>query len=367
MQNILTELPTTKNVYIMGDFNINLHNLKSQTDQEFEELLISSGYSPLISVATHEKPKCTPTCLDNILSNNFDNIIFSGTLSSLISHHRSIFQFSNISILNSTDDCDIDKFTMYYDYSIKNMGKLCESLGPKLSDVKEDDFSDFVNIFQNCVDETCKLETPKTSKRNRNVNPWITQGLIKSINKKQKLYKAWKKSISHKNKEGNLEMYTKYKECRKIVSNLIKREKKNYYANEFKKHSGNSKKTWEVINKLRGKSMKHKMSSFVIGNDRIMCRRIIANKFNDYFVNLAGKMNFDAFDDKIKAGTFPSFETFLNEQCNSSLFLEDCSEAEILEIINELSQNKASDIPILLIKQTSHIISPICQIYIIII
>ena len=75
-------------------------------------------------------------------------------------------------------------------------------------------------------------------------------------------------------------------------------------------------------------------------------------------MNLAGKMNFNAFDDKIKAGTFPSFETFLNKKCNSSMFLDDCSEAEILEIIKELSQNKASDIPILLIKQTTHIISP---------
>ena len=357
-QTILTGLPTTKNVYIMGDFNINLHNLKSQSDQEFEELLISSGYSPLISVATHEKPKCTPTCIDNILSNNFDNIIFSGTVSSLISHHRSIFQFSKVTILNNAEKCDVDKFTMYYDYSTKNMGKLCEILGPKLSSIKENDFSDFFDTFQNCVDETCKLETPKISKRNRTVNPWITQGLVNSIHKKHKLYKTWKKSISNKNKEGDLEMYSKYKEYRKIASNLIKHAKKNYYGNEFKKHSGNSKKTWEIINKLRGKSIKHKMSSFVIGDERIMCRRIIANKFNDYFVNLAGKMNFNAFDDKIKAGTFPSFEMFLNKHCNSSMFLDDCNEAEILEIINELSQNKASDIPILLIKQTSHIISP---------
>ena len=104
--------------------------------------------------------------------------------------------------------------------------------------------------------------------------------------------------------------------------------------------------------------MKHKISSLVIDNDRIICRRIMANKFNEYFVNIAGKMNCDAFDDKIECGALPSFELFLNKRCNSSMFLSDCSEDEISEVIKELQTNKSSDIPTLLIKHTSHIIAP---------
>ena len=45
------------------------------------------------------------------------------------------------------------------------------------------------------------------------------------------------------------------------------------------------------------------------------------------------------------------------------IFLEDCSPQEILDIISELDNNKASDIPIRIIKKSSHIISPILSKY----
>ena len=54
-----------------------------------------------------------------------------------------------------------------------------------------------------------------------------------------------------------------------------------------------------------------------------------------------------------------SFGDYMSKPCESSLFMEDCDSDEVMEIINELSSHKASDIPILLIKTTSQIISPL--------
>ena len=52
---ILTEL-TDCDAYILGDFNINLHNIQSVSHQNFEELVITSGFTPLISISTHQQP-----------------------------------------------------------------------------------------------------------------------------------------------------------------------------------------------------------------------------------------------------------------------------------------------------------------------
>ena len=48
------------------------------------------------------------------------------------------------------------------------------------------DFDDFLNIYNAEIEKKFKLDQPKISKRNWQVNPWITDGLITSINKKGK-------------------------------------------------------------------------------------------------------------------------------------------------------------------------------------
>lgn len=55
-ERIIEQLPS-KNVYINGDFNINLHKIDNSCVQ-FENTFISHGYAPLISLATHERPQC---------------------------------------------------------------------------------------------------------------------------------------------------------------------------------------------------------------------------------------------------------------------------------------------------------------------
>ena len=51
------------------------------------------------------------------------------------------------------------------------------------------------------------------------------------------------------------------------------------------------RKTWSLINDLRGKGKTPPKSSFMIGGERINFWRIIANKFSEYFVSLASNLN----------------------------------------------------------------------------
>ena len=94
----------------------------------------------------------------------------------------------------------------------------------------------------------------------------------------------------------------------------------------------------------------------------------IANKFNDYFCNLASNMNSAAFSNNIGDGIpvsgLPSFENFLTNPEESSIYLASTNEVEIKEIIAEFINGKSSDIPIVLVKRTAYVISgPLTKLY----
>ena len=57
--------------------------------------------------------------------------------------------------------------------------------------------------------------------------------------------------------------------------------------------------------------------------------------------------------------SIPSFTDFMGRSQESSIYLHDCTDDEIKIIIKELENGKASDIPIKIIKRSSHVISPI--------
>ena len=53
------------------------------------------------------------------------------------------------------------------------------------------------------------------------------------------------------------------------------------------------------------------------------------------------------------------YTDYIKNSVEFSIFLADSSPEEIKEIIKELSSNKASDIPIIILKHCSHMMSPI--------
>ena len=81
-----------KNTYIMGDFNIDLHNLDNDNSNAYEEIILTNDFYPLISIPTHCKPGCRDTCIDNVITNCRESVLESGTVDESVSHHKLIFQ-----------------------------------------------------------------------------------------------------------------------------------------------------------------------------------------------------------------------------------------------------------------------------------
>jgi hypothetical protein len=89
---------------------------------------------------------------------------------------------------------------------------------------------------------------------------------------------------------------------------VINTAKNSYKCNKILENKENSRKTWRLINELRGKSKRVLKPPFLINNERILERRIIANEFNKYFNSIASNLNNAIEEQKLSDLAFSSFQ-----------------------------------------------------------
>ena len=161
--------------------------------------------------------------------------------------------------------------------------------------------------------------------------PWITKGLLKSINTKCKLYKAYLKNPCNFNNDR----YTKYKNK---LNHLLKISKRNYYDYKINEAKGNLKATWKILNEIinKRKSRTKFPSSFIYDDKKIKDPVEIADKFCNFFTNIGSNL----FNKLPK--TDVSYQTFLKNRINESIFLKPVSVNEIKEIANKFKSGKAA-------------------------
>ena len=373
LNEIVKVLPK-KSVHIMGDFNIDLHKDSTREVQLLEESTLALGFNPLISTYTHEKPGCRKTCIDNIFTNNTDNTILSGTLKLCISHHLAVFQISEGIVPH---DVKPSNNVQYYNYCNSNIENFKNELKDELLNNPPNTFGKFATSFHTKLDQSCKLDKPKCSKRTALTNPWITSGLIVSISSKDNLFNSWqsakKKKCIHKLTEvadrdncscifcnDIKEKYLKFSDYRKNLKFLINQRKHKYISCKVDECAGNSKKIWEIINSVRGTKRRSIKPNFIINDKRINDRRVIANEFNKYFVSLAPSLNKVYLDENgLRVNDITDFTDFLHEKCSKNIKLTECNKKEIESVISELKAGKSSDIPVHVIKLTATIFTPI--------
>ena len=222
-----------------------MHKIDHDHDKQYEELIITSGFVPLISLYTHMKPDCRKTCIDNILTNNPDFVSLSGSIRESMSrsHHLPIFHISRLNNVDHDNNSSSNNNMQYYDFCNSNIDQFVTTLGSTFTALNDDmDFTAFTTTYNTVLDDICKLKVPKRTKRNRKANPWITDGIIASVKTKSILYKAWNKSKSSKNPTGDADKYRKFSDYRKNLKRIIKCAKSKYYYKKIYEHDGDMKK-----------------------------------------------------------------------------------------------------------------------------
>ena len=142
-------------------------------------------------------------------------------------------------------------------------------------------------LWKSFFHETLNKHAPLRQKRVRsNPIPWITPA-IKQTMRNRDFHK--KRSIRWKSSYH----WQIYQNLRNKANREMKLSKSQFYHSEIQHctRSGNLKKTWSLINYLTGKNKKStRINEILVNNKTISDSKIIAEYFNEYFVNQPASM-----------------------------------------------------------------------------
>ena len=223
----------------------------------------------------------------------------------------------------------------FRDKTVNSVAKFKDRLAnvhwDELSECKDADcaylcfLDEYNTIYNDCFPlKKLKVKNVTLSK------PWITKGLLKSIRKKNLLYKRFLVNpTSYREK-----LYKSYKNKLTLSLRVAKRLDYNKKLDEYK---SNAKSTWKLLNDLiNRKKIKCKLPSFFKSNEEeIFNPTHIANRFCEYFTNTGPNLakSIPAFD--------KSHRSFLNGGFINSFFLQSASEQKVTEICSSFRSGTA--------------------------
>lgn len=271
--------------YILGDFNINLMNTDKAECNEFVDLMNSHALVPLIASPTRVTSE-SATLIDNIFSNSYVMNVDgqSGILCNDISDHYSVFYVSDLKCDNAPKHSHITIRRINpttkdaFNTSMRN-ADWSSVMNTNDTQVA---YSNFHAILTSAYNDAFPFRTVKI--RNTK-HPWLTLGILKSIKKKNKLYMYWKRNPTSYNKQ-------KYDDYKHLLEKVKKCAKKMYYHNQLDKHSGNPRKTWNVLREVLGKpNNKGSPTPDIKVDDQVIDNAPdIASHFNNFFAHIGSEL-----------------------------------------------------------------------------
>ena len=165
--------------------------------------------------------------------------------------------------------------------------------------------------------------------------PWLTTGILKSISKKRALFKKFK---SEKFKDKSSDVYKKYKYHNDQICKLKRISKALHDKKYFLENMKNSKKMWIGLNSLLNRSKKQQNTIFLEDQGFISDPHNVANKFNDFFLNVAGNLSAKIVQKNTK------FQDYLQNPNKSKFCLKETEPGEVVKVINKLDPKKSGDI-----------------------
>ena len=339
-KQLVQNLNNVKNCDVIIGTDHNLDFLKSgwhMDTQNFIELNLNSNLLPCITRPTRRSiTKSTATLIDNVLiSKNLQGKQDSKIIITDISDHlQSIVTISG-NILGKKQKIEI--------ISRKINDKTIQAITDVLaghdweSDLCNEDVNSNFTLFHDRLLSTlnkmaleCKIKlTNKQSKR----EPWIGPSLLKCCTKQHKYFKQALKSKDDFHWE-------RYKEYKKIFDKVKRHMRIDYYKNKCLEFRNNSKKLWNMINKISGKNNdKTSIIDYIkVDNIEYYDSVGITNNLCKYFANIGENLS----------SKIPKSNKSINEYLakikrnKKSLFLRPTSEQEIDKIIEKLPNKNRS-------------------------
>ena len=272
--------------FFTGDFNAHSQFWWTNGDTtpegtEIENLLTSLGLAQVISEPNNFEPNKNPSCIDLVVTDQPNLILDSGTRASLdpCCHHQIIYCKVNFRI---PPPPPIDRKIWHFNRANSAAIKKCMTEFPwrQHLNVNTDTnwqvktFTDiFLNIMSNFIPNDTKRIVPRDP-------PWITKPIKTLLNKKNRLFKNYKKhdyKIEDKDRLGTFRLEWQQAVGTAKISYLEN------LGNKVNDPSTTQKSYWKIINRVINKCRAPKIPPILVNNIFILNCSEKAKLFIDFF------------------------------------------------------------------------------------
>ena len=149
----------------------------------------------------------------------------------------------------------------------------------------EENYHIMLNLLSTAKEKHLPKKMVKFDKRKHEKTKWMTNGLLRSINNKDRLYKKLIRT------DMDDLQYVTLKNEFTVFKNTLRRSineaKRLYYLRTFALYKNDMKQTWSVIkDTLQRKLHSSPSSKFILNNNTITDLDEIATEFNKYFITI---------------------------------------------------------------------------------
>ena len=320
-------------MFFTGDFNGHSQIWWPDGDtnpegREIEDLFSSLNLSQIICEPTNFTPGCRPSCIDLIVTDQPNLILDSGTRDSLDSkcHHQIIHCKVNFRMPPPPPS---ERKTWYYQRA--NTSAIQRSLTNfpwaqhfNLNHDVNWQVKSFTEIFLNIMSNFVPNEVKRFVHRDP---PWIDKQLKTMLNRKNRLYKNFKKHGYRAEDKIRLDAFRE--ECKEAVENS-KVTYLNNLGNKLNDPNTSCKSYWKIINRVMNKCRAPRIPPILFNNTFIIDCKEKAKVFNDFFAKQCKLIS--------NSSTLPNFHYLTDKRIDAVIIQHE----EILSLIRNINPNKAS-------------------------
>ena len=272
-----------KTAFLVGDFNLDLFNISSDNASlEFFNILASYGFLPTIFKSTRISDGRW-SLIDNIFCNNIELVTSSGIIYEDISDHLPIFVCCSLQLKARSSEVENKIFDKN---KIENLKEYLTNELNNFSDITDPDEAAYRVLTAYTKGIEMFSYKVKYTRKNKNLKPWISSGILASINRRNYLFREKNKHPTSQNKTA----YIRHRNC---LNTVIREAKKAYFQQQLALNKNNSKKIWQLLRSCAtGNSPKHELPNNFVNEDGIqLCdKNEVAAAFNEYFISVGEKL-----------------------------------------------------------------------------
>ena len=200
LSSFLVKLKNLKHsAYLCGDYNIDLLKVKINKHYcNYFDDVVSNGLFPKITLPTRLSDHSS-TLIDNIFTNNMDETGTSGILLNNISDHQMIFTYvENVSYITEVPKfIEIEKSddrSMHAFVNELNELNIYDQLQSAIDTNPQENYDTFIKLLSSAKNKHLPRRIVRFNKKKHKKAKWLTNGILKSINTKDKMYKKLMKA-----------------------------------------------------------------------------------------------------------------------------------------------------------------------------